>query len=102
MIQAKLTDSEVQKHLDSLNHEFESDWKVVDNKLYKEFIFPDFVRAFGFMSQVAIASESIGNHPEWSNIYNKVIVNLTTHESGGITTLNFKLARKMEKYARGL
>ncbi len=60
-------------------------WVVKDDKLYRQFQFADFVAAFGFMSSMALVSEAIGHHPEWFNVYNRITVQLTTHDAGGIT-----------------
>jgi 4a-hydroxytetrahydrobiopterin dehydratase len=76
-----------------------SGWSVVNEKLHREFKFSNFAVAFGFMTSVAIEADKMDHHPEWSNVYNKVIVDLTTHSAGGITELDFKLARKMNKFA---
>ncbi len=75
-------------------------WTVVEGKLHREFRFADFSAAFGFMARAALAAEQLNHHPEWFNVYNKVIVDLTTHDAGGITTLDFELAEKMEELAR--
>ncbi|MFK5891979.1 MAG: 4a-hydroxytetrahydrobiopterin dehydratase [Pseudomonadota bacterium] len=74
-------------------------WSLKENKLHCEFVFRDFVMAFGFMTQVALIAERSNHHPEWSNIYQKVIVNLTTHEADGISYKDFKLAKAMDKIA---
>lgn len=74
-------------------------WSLQENKLHREFIFGDFIMAFGFMTQAALVAESSNHHPEWSNIYNKVAVNLTTHENNGISTKDFRLAEAMNKIA---
>jgi 4a-hydroxytetrahydrobiopterin dehydratase len=74
-------------------------WSIQNDKLHKEFKFKDFVRAFGFMSSMALFSESIGHHPEWFNVYNKVIVDLTTHDSGGITSKDIDWASKANDLA---
>jgi 4a-hydroxytetrahydrobiopterin dehydratase len=67
----------------------------------REFVFPDFNRAFAFMTQVALAAEKADHHPEWSNVYNKVRVTLTTHDAGGVTQKDLDLARFAdEAYAR--
>jgi len=63
-------------------------WQEKDNKLTREFIFKDFVAAFGFMSKVAIIAEKMDHHPNWSNVYNKVVIELTTHDKGNIVTEN--------------
>lgn len=70
-------------------------WMIDGKKLRKEFKFKDFVGAFGFMTKVAIASEKMDHHPEWLNIYNRVIIDLTTHDIDGISSLDIKLARKI-------
>ena len=74
-----------------------SDWEIHENSLKKTFHFKNFVEAFGFMTKVAIISESICHHPEWSNVYAKVIINLTTHDLGGISSLDFKLAKAIDE-----
>jgi 4a-hydroxytetrahydrobiopterin dehydratase len=67
----------------------------------REFVFPDFNRAFAFMTQVALAAEKADHHPEWSNVYNKVRVTLSTHSAGGVTEKDLDLARFIdEAYAR--
>ena len=67
-------------------------WKIVDGKLHREFGFDDFVSAFGFMTGVALIAERMNHHPEWSNAYNRVVIDLTTHDAGGLTELDFELA----------
>ena len=67
-------------------------WELADGKLRREFVFQDFVTAFGFMSQVALVAEKMDHHPEWSNVYNRVVVELQTHDAGGLTDLDFELA----------
>jgi 4a-hydroxytetrahydrobiopterin dehydratase len=74
-------------------------WSVAEGKLTREFKFADFVRAFGFMASAAIEAEKLNHHPEWSNVYNKVTVNLVTHEAKGLTSLDFELAEKMNALA---
>jgi 4a-hydroxytetrahydrobiopterin dehydratase len=75
-------------------------WSIQNQKLHRQFQFPSFVEAFGFMSSVALVAESMGHHPEWFNVYNRVTVDLTTHDAGGITNLDIELAKKMEQLAR--
>jgi 4a-hydroxytetrahydrobiopterin dehydratase len=87
----KLSDREVRERLAKLDQ-----WSLIDGKLRREFKFSDFVRAFGFMTSAAIEAEKLNHHPEWSNVYNKVTVNLVTHSAKGITELDFKLAKKMD------
>lgn len=64
--------------------------------LAKTFAFGDFNAAFGFMTRVALMAEAMNHHPEWFNVYNKVEVTLTTHDAGGITTRDIKMAQFME------
>ena len=71
---------------------------IVDNKtIKKEFKFENFIDAFGFMSKVAILSEKMNHHPNWQNTYNKVKIELTTHDKGGITSNDTKLAVSIDK-----
>ncbi|MEB3293813.1 MAG: 4a-hydroxytetrahydrobiopterin dehydratase [Synechococcales bacterium] len=74
-------------------------WSVESGKLHKQFQFPDFVTAFGFMASMALVSESLGHHPEWFNVYNRVTVDLTTHDSGGITQKDLDWAKKANAIA---
>lgn len=71
-------------------------WSLVEGKLHKEFKFGNFVEAFGFMSKVAILAEKMDHHPEWFNVYNKVAIDLTTHDAGGISQNDIELAQKIE------
>jgi len=70
-------------------------WSIQNGKLYKEFVFADFTEAFGFMTKAALHAEKMNHHPEWSNVYNKLSVYLTTHDAGGITANDIKLARTL-------
>lgn len=79
-------------------------WKTKENALHGEFEFADFVTAFAFMTEVAFAAEAVGHHPEWTNIYNKVRIRLTTHDAGATITakdhsLAAAIAKIYEKYA---
>jgi 4a-hydroxytetrahydrobiopterin dehydratase len=96
----KYSDQQIQTSLIKLNEQADNahQWGIVDNKLTKTFKFKSFIRAFGWMSQIAIWAEKLNHHPEWSNIYNKVEIHLTTHDAGGISELDFKLAEKMELF----
>ncbi|CAC9585987.1 Pterin-4-alpha-carbinolamine dehydratase [uncultured Candidatus Thioglobus sp.] len=71
------------------------DWSIVNQKLHRRFECQDFVQAFEFMSQVAIVAEKMNHHPEWSNVYKLVDVDLTTHSQGCISELDLELAEKM-------
>jgi 4a-hydroxytetrahydrobiopterin dehydratase len=70
-------------------------WSVVNGKLHKDFIFDDFIEAFGFMSKAAIHIEKMNHHPEWFNVYNKISVDLVTHDVDGITQNDIILARTL-------
>ncbi|MEO1890561.1 MAG: 4a-hydroxytetrahydrobiopterin dehydratase [Candidatus Thioglobus sp.] len=72
------------------------DWTILDEKLHRVFILDNFVQAFGFMTQAAIVAEKMNHHPEWSNVYKTVRVDLTTHSEGCITQLDAELAAKMD------
>ena len=73
-------------------------WKEENNKLVQEFKFKDFVEAFGFMTKVAIEAEKMSHHPSWSNVYNTVTIELTTHDEGNtITEKDRKLAAKIDQ-----
>jgi len=74
-------------------------WELVDDKLHRELRFPDFASAFGFMAAAATVAEKLDHHPEWSNVYSKVVVDLTTHDAGGITELDVRLATRMSELA---
>jgi 4a-hydroxytetrahydrobiopterin dehydratase len=74
-----------------------SGWTVASGKLHKEFKFKDFVQAFGFMSSVALIAEGMNHHPDWSNVYNKVVIDLKTHDLGGITSFDVEFAARVEK-----
>jgi 4a-hydroxytetrahydrobiopterin dehydratase len=74
-------------------------WSIKDGKLHRQLQFPSFVEAFGFMSSVALVAEAAGHHPEWSNVYNRVTIDLTTHDAGGITAKDVELARRINALA---
>ena len=72
-----------------------ADWGLNHNKLFRHFTFENFIEAFGFMSKVALLAEAMNHHPEWSNVYNRVDIYLTTHDAGGISERDFILAAKI-------
>ena len=72
-------------------------WEVKDKKLFRVFTFKNFIEAFGFMTKVAIISESMCHHPEWNNVYSRLEINLTTHDLNGISTLDIELAKAIDK-----
>ena len=90
----KLSDSEIESLLKNL-----SGWSIKDHKLHKEYKFADFIHAFGFMATAAIAIEKMNHHPEWCNVYNRVVVDLTTHDAGGVSQNDFDLARLLDGIA---
>jgi 4a-hydroxytetrahydrobiopterin dehydratase len=75
------------------------DWALEASSIHKEFKFKSFIGAFGFMTQVALEAEKLNHHPEWKNTYNKVSITLSTHDAGGLTELDFKLAKLIDKIA---
>jgi len=92
-----LTSDEINKVLQNL-----TGWQIVDGYLSKEFKFKGFIQAFGFMTQMAIHAQVMKHHPEWSNVYNKVKINLITHDEGGITDLDTRFAEKAERVYKAM
>lgn len=90
---AQLDDDERAAALDELD---EWDYDEARDALTRQFVFADFVEAFGFMTRVAILAEKADHHPEWSNIYNRVDVLLTTHDAGGLSARDVDMARAIE------
>ena len=91
MAAKKLSDAAIQENLGQLNG-----WTVEDGKLHKEYQFDTFVTAFGFMTQLALVAESMNHHPEWFNVYNRVTIDLMTHDAGGISELDFQWAKQAD------
>ncbi|HKG69882.1 MAG TPA: 4a-hydroxytetrahydrobiopterin dehydratase [Segetibacter sp.] len=89
----KLSLEEINAGLNKLNS-----WSYKDDYIDKNFVFEDFNEAFGFMSRIALLSEKLQHHPDWSNIYNKVNIRLSTHDAGGITELDITMAAKIDAY----
>ena len=94
MATQKLSPAEIEQRLGQLDG-----WTLADGKLHKDYSFADFVHAFGFMSSVALVAEGMGHHPEWFNVYNRVSIDLTTHDAGGISHLDFEFAAKADALA---
>ena len=90
----KLSEEEIQREVGKLGG-----WKVVNGKINKTFEFEGFVQAFGFMTQVAIEAEKMNHHPEWFNVYNRVRIDLVTHDVDGISDNDVKLAKMIDKIA---
>ncbi len=84
----KLSELEITEELKKLEG-----WEIKDNKLHKEIQFESFNQAFGFMTRAAMEIEKMNHHPEWFNVYNRITVDLTTHDAGGITNNDVNLAR---------
>ena len=87
----KLTPEEVENALQSLGG-----WQVVGGKLHREYRFRDFVEAWGFMARAALVVQQMDHHPEWSNVYHTVRVDLVTHDAGGITRRDVELASRLD------
>lgn len=87
-----LEDREVRAALGSLK-----DWTFSEGRLRKQFTFPDFVRAFGFMARVALVAEKMDHHPDWANVYNRVTVELWSHDLGGVGTLDVEMAKEIDR-----
>lgn len=88
----KLSEAEIAAELAKL-----PGWNLHQGNLHRVFEFADFVHAFGFMTSVALAAEAMNHHPDWSNSWNKVTVDLCTHSAGGITQRDFDLAGKIQQ-----
>lgn len=88
----KLAESEIASGLSTL-----PGWSVLNGKLHKEFRFRDFSEAFGFMTRVALVAEQMNHHPDWANVYNRVTIDLVTHDEGGISRRDLEFAQRTEK-----
>ena len=95
-----MPDLVLQSELETALQELDG-WTLVDDRkaIEREFLFKGFNAAFGFISRVALAAERHNHHPEWSNVYNRVIIRWTTHSEGGVTDLDLKLARLCDRFA---
>lgn len=89
---AKLSPEDIERGLADLDG-----WTLQDGKLHRDLTFDNFVAAFGFMSQVALLAESREHHPEWFNVYNRVSIDLTTHDAGGISQHDLDLAQQINQ-----
>jgi 4a-hydroxytetrahydrobiopterin dehydratase len=88
----KLNQQEIDERLGNLHH----DWVQDGDSIKRDFVFENFVLAFGFMTTVAIEADNADHHPDWQNVYNKVSISLSTHEAGGLTEQDFSLATKID------
>ena len=94
MASQRLSDTDIQTALNRLRG-----WSLQGNKLHRQFKFANFNEAFGFMTRLALVAEKMGHHPEWFNVYNRVTIDLTTHDAGGITALDVKFAEQANAFA---
>ncbi|TRZ42903.1 4a-hydroxytetrahydrobiopterin dehydratase [Robertkochia solimangrovi] len=92
----KLTKEEIEEQLKELQY-----WDLEDNMLVTSLDFKNFVDAFSMMTRIAFEAEAMSHHPEWSNVYNNLTIRLSTHDAGGITIKDFKLAKKIEQIITG-
>ena len=92
---SKLSEKEVKEQVAKLDG-----WNVVGGKVSKTFEFDNFVQAFGFMTRVAMEAEKMNHHPEWFNVYNRVRIDLVTHDVGGISNYDIKLAKTIDGIAK--
>ena len=96
MAVSKLSETQIEAELKKL-----PGWSVVNGNLHRVFEFKDFSQAFAFMTRVALAAEKMDHHPDWSNAWNKVTVDLSTHSAGGLTQNDFDLATKIQQIHGG-
>jgi 4a-hydroxytetrahydrobiopterin dehydratase len=96
MASVKLSEQQISEELRKLGG-----WSVLNGNLHRVFEFKDFTHAFGFMTRVALAAEKMDHHPDWSNSWNKVTVDLCTHSAGGLTKNDFDLAGKIQQIFGG-
>ena len=87
----KLTEPQIEDHMKALPK-----WELGEDRIKRTFRFKDFVEAFGWMSSVALVAERMNHHPEWRNVWATVEVELSTHDAGGLTELDMKLAAEMD------
>jgi len=92
MSRQKLPESDIHAALAGL-----TGWIYRDGKLHREFTFENFVQAWGFMSSCALVAEAMNHHPDWANVWNRVTVDLMSHDAGGITQNDIELARRMNQ-----
>jgi 4a-hydroxytetrahydrobiopterin dehydratase len=89
----KLTTEEIHEKLEPL-----SGWKLVNQGIQKDFEFADFSEAFGFLTRIALLSEKLNHHADWSGVYNRVHIRLSTHDAGGVTAKDLQMARAIEGF----
>lgn len=94
-----LKQSDIEYFVNNLNENSCCIWRIVEGKLHVSLKFQDFTHAFSFMSAIALQAEKLNHHPDWSNAYDRVEIYLVTHDAGGLTELDFKLAKIITTYA---
>jgi 4a-hydroxytetrahydrobiopterin dehydratase len=94
MSRERLTDAQLRDALDRLDG-----WRVEDGRLARDLEFDDFIQAFGFMTSVALVAQQLDHHPDWTNVYNRVSIQLHTHDRGGITGRDTELAARIDALA---
>ena len=94
MAAKKMTDAEITERIAKLPK-----WKLAGGKLHRDCVFRDFTEAFGFMTRVALLAEKRDHHPDWSNSWNKVAIDLSSHDAGGLTQRDFDLAAAIDAIA---
>jgi 4a-hydroxytetrahydrobiopterin dehydratase len=87
----KYNQDEIDKNLQNF-----TGWEYKNNAVERSFLFKDFSEAFGFMTRVALIAETLEHHPDWSNVYNKVTMRLSTNDAGGVTEKDFAFVKKVE------
>lgn len=88
----KLDQNEIAENMSTL----ENEWVHEDDCITREYVFDDFITAFGFMTSVAILAEKMDHHPNWQNVYNRVNISLSTHDAGGLTARDFDMASQLD------
>ena len=94
-----LSDEQIAVRLANLNAAGDGGWTMAEGKLEKTFRFADFTVAFAFMTRCALIAERMNHHPEWFNVYNRVVIDLQTHDVSGLSALDFELATKASELA---
>ncbi len=89
----KLTTDQIDNALQTLNG-----WNYNDNAIGKNFVFKDFNQAFAFLTRIALYSEKVNHHADWSGVYNRVNIKLSTHDAGGVSQKDIDFAKEIEKY----
>lgn len=90
----RMTEAEIELAAKNL-----ANWTLLEGRLRREFVFADFSAAFAFMTRVALAAEKANHHPDWSNSWSKVVIELTSHDVGGLTQRDFDLALAIDELA---